>query len=568
MNESLDSQFAAPLRNVSSSGDGDDESLNVCSDGYQNKKTLIVFSKIEVFKMVRPAEASQSAMIPSSRAATTSRVSTSGISQQVPRKTGLQPARDQFGGGIRRPVSADNPGLGRGLAAPSGASPNRMTPPQVNLRHPSFDQIISTLGNNPIDEGIIWDGIESVEYQIEHTSTYQRAFSDDFRRNLGQMSQYQVERAVSGAIERRYPDMSTKHREMLRDHVVGSMKDTVMYGTAWDMRDQAMGMLSTAESQLREVAGNSERLEMLGRVIHRLENGSPADQRAATQMLDGLGLESSDLGNTSTMSRAISERASEIHSQRRQLNNLAPQNLLSTICQMPGAADALRQQYVPRPNSFLAEGMHEAISQGESANSRSAWARSGAAIVAGVGIGILTAGAGATAAVGFFAGAGTSAVMGLPGLADTVTAVQRAQAYESAGIVDDQGTENATRTRNVAAGVYVAGIVIPNGVASAFSNTARSVGSGTALSLVAEVVGNSDLSHEGLTGLQEQLNGMSASASNAYGAAFDDSFSRAGIPAGPRPALLTAFLLEDGASVLTQGPRAAKQRLTQFLTGH
>ncbi|MBT6178315.1 MAG: hypothetical protein HOI23_13800 [Deltaproteobacteria bacterium] len=442
-----------------------------------------------------------------------------------------------------------------------------MAPPQVNLRHPSFEQIVSTLGNNPIDEGIIWDGIEAVEYQIEHTSTYQRAFSDDFRRNLGQMSQSQVERAVSRAIDGRYPDMTTQHHEMLRDHVIASMKDSVMYGAAWDMRDQAIGMLTTAEGQLREVSQNPVRLELLGRVIHRLQGGTPADQQAASQMLDGLGLESSDLRNTSAMSHAIEERANEIHSQKRQLVNLAPQNLLSTICQMPGAADALRRQYAPRANSFLAEGINEAISQGASANSRTAWARSGAAIVAGVGIGILTAGAGATATIGFFAGAGTSAVMGLPGLADTVTAVERAQAYESAGIVDDQGSENAVRNRNVAAGVYVAGIVIPNGVASAFSNTARSVGSGTALSLVAEVVGNStDLSHEGLSDLREQLNTMSESARIAYSTAFDDAFDQAGIPAGPRPALLAALLLQDGTNILTQGPRAAQQTLNRFLT--
>ena len=123
------------------------------------------------------------------------------------------------------------------------------------------------------------------------------------------------------------------------------------------------------------------------------------------------------------------------------------------------------------------------------------------------------------------------------------------------------------RNRNVAAGVYVAGIVIPNGVASAFSNTARSVGSGTALSLVAEVVGNNaDLSHEGLAGLKAQLSGMSASARSSYGSAFDQAFDDAGIPAGPRPALLAAFLLDDGGSVLTQGPEAAKRSLARFLS--
>jgi hypothetical protein len=479
----------------------------------------------------------------------------------------MQPARDQFSGGISHPVSADNPGLSRGLAAPSVAGASRMTPPQVNLRHPSFDQIISTLGNDPIDEGFIWDGIESLEYHIEHTSTYQRAFTDGFRRNLGQMSQSQVERAVERAVERRYPEMSTKHRQMLRDHVVGSMQETVMYGAAWGMRGEAIDMLRTAESQLREAAESPEQLATLTRVIHRLENGNSADQRAATQMLDGLGLESADLGDTAAMSQAIGERADEIHSQRQSLDNIAPQNLLSTICQMPGAADALRQRYAPRSDSFLAEGINEAISRGESANTRTAWARSGAAIVAGVGIGILTAGAGAPATVGLFAGAGTSAVMGLPGLADTVTAVQRAQAYESSGIVDDQGTENAMRNRNVAAGVYVAGIIIPNGVASAFSNTVHSVGSGTALSLVAEIIGNqADLSHEGVADLNEQLSEMSVSRRNSYGAAFDEAFDRAGIPAGPRPALLAAFLLEDRGTVLTQEPSAADRRLTQFLT--
>ena len=211
--------------------------------------------------------------------------------------------------------------------------------------------------------------------------------------------------------------------------------------------------------------------------------------------------------------------------------------------------------------------MNEAISRGESAHTRVAWARSGAAIVGGVGVGLLSAGAGAPAAVGFFAGAGTGAVMGLPGLADTVTAVERAQAYESAGIVDDQGTEHAVRNRNVAAGVYVAGIVIPNGVASAFSNTARSVGSGTLLSLVAEVVGNTaDLSHEGLAGLKAQMGAMFDSAISSYGSAFDEAFDQAGIPAGPRPALLAAFLLDNGGSVLNQGPESAQRSLSRFLS--
>ena len=357
----------------------------------------------------------------------------------------MQPARDHFGGGVSRPVSTESQGLGRGLAAPSGASSSRMTPPQVNLRHRvstrSFRPWVRTPSTR-VSSGTglkLWSIILSIPPLIE-------AFTDDFRTNLGQMSESQVERGVARAIERRYPDMSSEHQTMLRDHVVRSMKDTVMYGAAWDMRDQAVGMLRTAEGQLSGVAENPEQLEMLGRVIQRLENGSPADQRAATQMLDGLGLQSTDLGDTAAMARAIRGRVGEIQSQRRSLENIAPQNLLSTVCQMPGAADALRQQYAPRANSFLAEGMNEAISRGESANTRNAWARSGAAIVAGVGIGLLTAGAGATATVGFFAGAGTSAVMGLPGLADTVTAVERAQAYESAGIVDDQGEKTQCAT--------------------------------------------------------------------------------------------------------------------------
>ena len=225
----------------------------------------------------------------------------------------MQPVRDQYGAGVRRSASTESQGLGRGLAAPTGSSSSRMTPPQVNLRHPSFDQIISTLSKNPIDEGLIWDGIEAADYQIEHTSTYRRAFTDDFRTNLGQMSQSQVERGVARAIERRYPDMSSEHQTMLRDHVVKNMKDSVMYGAAWEMRDQAVGMLRTAEGQLDGVADNPEQLEMLGRVIQRLENGSPADQRAATQMLEGLGLRSTDLGDTATMSRAIRGRVMEFN---------------------------------------------------------------------------------------------------------------------------------------------------------------------------------------------------------------------------------------------------------------
>tara|TARA_Y100000782_G_scaffold11251_2_gene12230 strand:- start:1534 stop:2355 length:822 start_codon:yes stop_codon:yes gene_type:complete len=260
----------------------------------------------------------------------------------------------------------------------------------------------------------------------------------------------------------------------------------------------------------------------------------------------------------SATSRLISETLTDFRV-------IAPQSLFATICQLPGAQEGLIRSLGASQSSFIVLCINQAIDRGNSQLSTEAWVRSISGITAGIAVGIITGGAGTPAAVGLIAGMGTSAVMGLPGLLQSIRAVDQARIGEASGTMDGQAIENAESSLTWGTGLYIAGILIPNGAGSFIGETAGQV-SGASLSTILEIIGAlapSSRESAGFTALWERLNAMTPEAKEQYSSAFEAVMEEKNIPATARPAVLAAFIEANLAS-LDKTPAKASKDLESF----
>jgi hypothetical protein len=153
--------------------------------------------------------------------------------------------------------------------------------------------------------------------------------------------------------------------------------------------------------------------------------------------------------------------------------------------------------------------------------------------------------------------------MGLPGLLQSIRAVDEARIGEASGIMDDQAIERATSSQNWSTGTYIAGILIPNGVGSFIGQTSNVGGqvAGATLSTILEAVGAlapSSRESAGFTALWEKLNSMTPEKREELSTAFDTVMEQKNIPQSARPAVLAAFVENNLASLDKTASKASK----------
>ena len=444
---------------------------------------------------------------------------------------------------------------------------NRITP-QQSLTIDAFDRIIATLSAHPIDEGLFWDSIDGLDRFVNHTDSFNTALRNrNFRSFAASNPQLQVNNNIWNAIVRRYATMSNDHKGRVNVFLHGKVKDSLTGQLAWETHAQAVSMMEQAVRSLNVLSRNDAQLtEWQVRLRAMVTSSDRTTQDAGQQVMDGLGIESVvALDSTQRMASSISATSRLISETLTDFRVIAPQSLFATICQLPGAQEGLIRSLGASQSSFIVLCINQAIDRGNSQLSTEAWVRSISGITAGIAVGIITGGAGTPAAVGLIAGMGTSAVMGLPGLLQSIRAVDQARIGEASGTMDDQAIENAESSLTWGTGLYIAGILIPNGAGSFIGETAGQV-SGASLSTILEIIGAlapSSRESAGFTALWEKLNAMTPEAKEQYSAAFEAVMEDKNIPATARPAVLAAFIEANLAS-LDKTPAKASKDLESF----
>ncbi|WP_067862584.1 hypothetical protein [Neptuniibacter marinus] len=448
---------------------------------------------------------------------------------------------------------------------------NRITP-QQSLTINAFDRIVATLSAHPIDEGYFWDSVNSLEHYVDHTDSFNRALrAQAFRTFAASHTQDQVNNNIWNAIGRRYANMSQDHRGTLNVFLRDKVRDSLSGQLAWETHSQAVSMMDQAVRSLNALASNDTQLqEWKARLQAMLSSPDQTIQRAGQQVMDGLGIESVvALDSTERMASSIRATSRLITDTLENFRIIAPQNLFKTISQLPGAKESLIRSLGASQSSFIVLCINQAVSRGESQLSTESWVRSISGITAGIAVSIITGGAGTPAVLGFLAGASTSAVMGLPGLLQSIRAVDEARIGEASGVMDDQAIERASSAQNWSTGTYIAGILIPNGAGSYVSsriidsNTALAAGVavGAGLSTILEIIGAlapSSRESAGFTALWEKLNSMTPEAREEYSTAFDTVMEQKNIPQSARPAVLAAFVENNLASLDKTASKASK----------
>ncbi|MDO6513800.1 hypothetical protein [Neptuniibacter sp. 2_MG-2023] len=443
---------------------------------------------------------------------------------------------------------------------------NRITP-QQSLTISAFDRIVATLSAHPIDEGYFWDSVNSLEHYVDHTDSFNRALrAQAFRTFAASHTQDQVNNNIWNAIGRRYANMSQDHRGTLNVFLRDKVRDSLSGQLAWETHSQAVSMMDQAVRSLNALASNDAQLqEWKARLRAMLSSPDQTIQRAGQQVMDGLGIESVvALDSTERMASSIRATSRLITDTLENFRIIAPQNLFKTISQLPGAKESLIRSLGASQSSFIVLCINQAVSRGESQLSTESWVRSISGITAGIAVGIITGGASTPLVLGLLAGAGTSAVMGLPGLLQSIRAVDEARIGEASGIMDDQAIERASSAQNWSTGTYIAGILIPNGAGTYIGNAASSAAGQTAgagLSTILEIIGAlapSSRESAGFTALWEKLNSMTPEAREEYSTAFDTVMEQKNIPQSARPAVLAAFVENNLASLDKTASKASK----------
>ena len=421
---------------------------------------------------------------------------------------------------------------------------NRITP-QQSLTINAFDRIVATLSAHPIDEGYFWDSVNSLEHYVDHTDSFNRALrAQAFRTFAASHTQDQVNNNIWNAIGRRYANMSQDHRGTLNVFLRDKVRDSLSGQLAWETHSQAVSMMDQAVRSLNALASNEAQLSTWrDRLRAMVTSSNPTTQQAGQQLMDGLGIES-------VVALDSSDRmASGIRATSRLITDGAKESLIRSL----GASQS----------SFIVLCINQAVSRGESQLSTESWVRSISGITAGIAVGIITGGASTPLVLGLLAGASTSAVMGLPGLLQSIRAVDEARIGEASGIMDDQAIERATSSQNWSTGTYIAGILIPNGVGSFIGQTSNVGGqvAGATLSTILEAVGAlapSSRESAGFTALWEKLNSMTPEKREELSTAFDTVMEQKNIPQSARPAVLAAFVENNLASLDKTASKASK----------
>jgi len=442
---------------------------------------------------------------------------------------------------------------------------NRITP-QQSLTINAFDRIVATLSAHPIDEGYFWDSVNSLEHYVDHTDSFNRALrAQAFRTFAASHTQDQVNNNIWNAIGRRYANMSQDHRGTLNVFLRDKVRDSLSGQLAWETHSQAVSMMDQAVRSLNALASNEAQLSTWrDRLRAMVTSSNPTTQQAGQQLMDGLGIESVvALDSSDRMASGIRATSRLITDTLENFRIIAPQNLFKTISQLPGAKESLIRSLGASQSSFIVLCINQAVSRGESQLSTESWVRSISGITAGIAVGIITGGASTPLVLGLLAGASTSAVMGLPGLLQSIRAVDEARIGEASGIMDDQAIERATSSQNWSTGTYIAGILIPNGVGSFIGQTSNVGGqvAGATLSTILEAVGAlapSSRESAGFTALWEKLNSMTPEKREELSTAFDTVMEQKNIPQSARPAVLAAFAENNLASLDKTASKASK----------
>lgn len=437
-----------------------------------------------------------------------------------------------------------------GLRQAGGSFASSRTSAQEAQFIAAFDRIVATLGSHPIDDGIFWDSIDSTEYFVDHTDIFNEALRNrSFRTFAARYTQSQVNNNIWNAITRRYTRMSAEHRGIINVFLQGKVESSLIYQLAWDTHSQTLAMMRRASSALSTLAGNPTELSALQQRLNRMLTSSDRSvQDAGRQIMQGIGINSvADLSNSDTMAASIRATVRLIDAMVAEIRVIAPQNLFKTIVQFSGAQQNLIRALGASQRSFIAHCAQIGIERGDAQLSREAWARSLTAITSGLVIAIATSGAGVPAAVGLIAGAATSAATGLPGLVSAYEAVDAARVGEASGTMDEHAIEDAESGRNISTGLYILGILIPNGAGTFFGATRGAVTgvvSGTGLSVLFEALGglsSIDRSSAGFDILWEKLNAMTPEQRDAMSVVFNDVLDSENIPDTAKPAVMAAF---------------------------
>ncbi|WP_415882602.1 hypothetical protein [Neptuniibacter sp. QD34_54] len=430
---------------------------------------------------------------------------------------------------------------------------NSNTTPQQSQFINAFDRIVNNLSAHPISDGYFWDSVSRTESQIGWKNSFQEAIRHpEFRKFAARHPKEKIYENILSSVGRKFGSMSIDHKETVSQFLLKKSEDSLGGQLAWETKHQALRMMQQAISALENlVASPSELQRWQQNIIDLLYSEYPEQQKAGKQFMDGLGIQSrTHLSNISNMAQSISATTILIVETKADFNNMAPQNLYRTIAQVPGAQESLLRTFQANSSSFTAHCLNEASAWGDFLLSVDVWTRAAAGIFAGVAIGIVTAGAGTL--VGFAAGAATSGLMGAPGLIIATEAIEAARVGEASGTMGDQAIENAESSLFLTQTLYVAGILIPNGVGAYISHTAKSIATGAGLSFILEYIGTmsvGDQNSPAVTKLREKLESMTPVKRDEMSTAFHQVLEDKAIPQPARVPVMASFAEAKPASL-------------------